>query len=235
MFDVVLRNGLLVDGTGAAARIADIGIREGRIARIGQIDADEADVWIDARGLAVAPGFIDLHSHYDAQVFWDPLLTPSCQHGVTTVISGNCGLTLAPAKPEDRDFLTRLLARVEAIPVETLLAGIPYGWESYPELLDVIERQKLGPNMGLLVGHSALRRAVMGKAASERAARPDEIAAMVRLLDDALEAGGFGFSTANVSTQIDGDGRPIPPNFATREEFIALAGVCAGSATTTWS
>jgi N-acyl-D-aspartate/D-glutamate deacylase len=227
MFDLVIRNGAVVDGTGEAARRADIGIRDGRIAELGAIDATNGREVVDAEGLVVAPGFIDLHTHYDAQLFWDPLLTPSCLHGVTTVIGGNCGLTLAPVKPADKDFLTRLLARVEAIPVDTLRAGIPYGWQSYPEMLETVNKIPLGLNVGLMVGHSALRRAVMGEAASERAATADEIEAMCKLLDEALAAGGIGFSTANVSTQVDGDGRPTPPNFATREEFVALAGVCA--------
>jgi len=227
MFDLVVRNGMVVDGTGEPARRADIGVSDGRIAEIGTIAAGSGQQEIDAEGLVVAPGFIDLHTHYDAQLFWDPLLTPSCLHGVTTVVGGNCGLTLAPVKPEDKDFLTRLLARVEAIPVDTLRAGIPYGWQSYPEMLDKITKLPLGLNIGLMVGHSALRRAVMGEAASERAATTEELATMCQLLDEALAAGGLGFSTSNVSTQVDGDGRPTPPNFATREEFVALAGVCS--------
>jgi N-acyl-D-aspartate/D-glutamate deacylase len=226
MFDAVVVNGSVVDGTGSPARTADIGIRGGRVAEIGS-PSEGGRVEIDAGGMVVAPGFIDLHCHYDAQVFWDPTLSPSCLHGVTTVVAGNCGLTLAPCEEKDQDFLTRLLARVEAIPIEALLAGVRYAWRSYPEFLDVVAGRPLGPNMGFMVGHSALRRAVMGEVASERAATPDELRAMCRLLDEALAAGGMGFSTANVATQVDGDGRPTPPNFATHEEFIALSAVCA--------
>jgi N-acyl-D-aspartate/D-glutamate deacylase len=226
MFDAVVVNGSVVDGTGAPARAAGIGIRGGRIAEIGCLSED-GGVTIDAAGMVVAPGFIDLHSHYDAQVFWDPTLSPSCLHGVTTVVAGNCGLTLAPCEEKDQDFLTRLLARVEAIPIEALLAGVHYTWRSYPEFLDVVAARPLGPNMGFMVGHSALRRAVLGQAASERAATEDELGAMCGLLDVALSAGGMGFSTANVATQVDGDGRPTPPNFATHEEFVTLSAVCA--------
>lgn len=226
MFDAVVVNGRVVDGTGAPAQRADVGIRSGRIAEIGLLAKDGAPV-LDAEGLVVAPGFIDLHSHYDAQVFWDPTLSPSCRHGVTTVIAGNCGLTLAPVEENDQDFLTRLLARVEAIPVEALLTGVHYSWRTFPEFLDVVASRPLGLNMGFMVGHSAIRRFVMGDAASERAATPEELDAMCLLLDEALAAGGMGFSTANVPTQVDGDGRPTPPNFATHEEFVALAGVCS--------
>jgi N-acyl-D-aspartate/D-glutamate deacylase len=225
MYDAVVTNGRVIDGTGAPARPAGIGIRHGRVVAVGDLD-ESGRVVIDADGLVVAPGFIDLHSHYDAQVFWDTTLTPSCLHGVTTVVGGNCGLTLAPVSAADQDFLTRLLARVEAIPVEALLAGVEYTWSSYPEFLDTIDAKPLGLNMGFMVGHSAVRRAVMGPAASERAASPEELRAMCAVLSQALSAGGFGFSTANVPTQVDGDGRPTPPNFATREEFVELSRVC---------
>ena len=224
--DLIIRGGTVIDGTGAAGRVADVAVKTGRIAAIGEVPSSGTRE-IDAEGLAVCPGFIDLHTHYDAQIFWDATLSPACQHGITTVIGGNCGLTLGPAKPADRDFITRLFARVEAIPENTLVAGIPYGWETYPEYLEAVAALDLGVNIGFLVGHSALRRAVMGAAASEREATPEELGRMCRLLDEALAAGGMGFSTANVSTQVDGDGRPTPPNFASYEEFVALAGVCS--------
>jgi N-acyl-D-aspartate/D-glutamate deacylase len=225
VFDLVIRGGLVVDGSGGPAVQADVAVADGRVAAVGQVD-EAGTQTIEADGLVVAPGFIDLHSHYDAQLFWDPTLSPSPLHGVTSAVSGNCGLTLAPAAPGDRDFLTRLLAKVEAIPVEALLAGVSYSWESYAELLDVVEATPLAINLGLMVGHSALRRAAMGEAASSDNADERQIEAMRALLADALAAGGLGFSTANVGTQVDGDGRPTPPNHATRDEFIALAAEC---------
>ena len=225
MLDLLIQGGLVADGSGGPAVRQDVGVVDGRIVDVGS-GGDRAKQTIDADGLVVAPGFIDLHSHYDAQLFWDPTLSPSPLHGVTTAVSGNCGLTLAPAAPGDREFLTRLLSRVEAIPVEALLAGVTYEWESFAELLDVIEAKPLALNIGFMVGHSAIRRAVMGPAASTDKAGPEQIEAMRALLGAALAAGGFGFSTANVATQVDGDGRPTPPNLADPSEFIALAAEC---------
>ena len=181
MLDLLIQGGLVADGSGAPAERKDVGVKDGRIVEVGRDDG-EAKVTIDADGLVVAPGFIDLHSHYDAQLFWDPTLSPSPLHGVTTAVSGNCGLTLAPAAPGDREFLTRLLARVEAIPVEALLAGVTYQWESFAELLDVVEAKPLALNIGFMVGHSAIRRAVMGPAASTDKATPEQIEAMRAVL-----------------------------------------------------
>jgi len=229
--DLVLRGGTVVDGTGAPGFRADVGVQDGRIVAVGTVD-ERGDNDVDAGGLIVAPGFVDLHTHYDAQLFYEPVLSPSPLHGVTTVIGGNCGLTLAPVTPGDESWLTRLLARVESIPVATLEVGLEYRWRTYPEFLDVVDAQPLGPNVGFLVGHSALRRAVMGDDASSNAASPEQLTAMEALLDAALAAGGFGFSTANAATQVDGDGRPTPPNFATRDEFVALAAVCGRHAGT---
>jgi N-acyl-D-aspartate/D-glutamate deacylase len=225
MLDVLIRNGSVVDGTGAAARPADVGVRDGRIVELGRTD-ESARRTIDADGLTVLPGFVDLHAHYDAQVFWDQSLSPSPLHGVTTVVGGNCGLTLAPVEAGDEDFLTRLLARVEAIPVEALTAGVAFRWNTFAEFLDVVESLPLGLNIGFMVGHSAIRRAVMGAAASSDEASPEQLDAMRTLLSGAIAAGGLGFSTANVVTQVDGDGRPTPPNFATRDEFVGLSEVC---------
>jgi N-acyl-D-aspartate/D-glutamate deacylase len=225
MLDLALRNARIIDGTGRPATTGAIGVRGGRIVSVGTVD-EAAAREIDVDGLTVTPGVLDLHAHYDAQLFWDPALSPSPLHGVTTVVAGNCGLTLAPAKPEDRTFLTRLLARVEAIPVEALLAGVDYRWETFPQFLDVVEASPLGPNIAFMVGHSAIRRAVMGEAASADKASDAQLTAMRALLSEAIAAGGLGFSTANVATQVDGDGRPTPPNFAAREEFVGLAEVC---------
>jgi N-acyl-D-aspartate/D-glutamate deacylase len=226
--DLVIRGGLIVDGTGAPGFVADVAVSGGRIVEVGTVDhAMRASARVvDAGGLVVAPGFVDLHTHYDAQLFYEPELSPSPLHGVTTVVAGNCGLSLAPVNAGDESWLTRLLARVEAIPVTALEAGLEYRWRTYPEFLDVVERSTLGPNVGFLVGHSALRRAVMGPAASAEPATEQQLAAMIDLLDAAIAAGGFGFSTATAATQLDGDGLPTPPNFATRDEFVALATVC---------
>jgi N-acyl-D-aspartate/D-glutamate deacylase len=225
MLDLVIRDGVVVDGTGAPAVPADVGVRDGRVVEIGP-RVGGAERTIDADGRFVCPGFVDLHTHYDAQLFWDPYLQPSALHGVTTVVAGNCGLTLAPVDPADREFLTRLLARVESIPVEALDAGVEYRWRTYPQFLDVVESMPLGVNVGFLVGHSAIRRAVMGPSASSDPASDVQLDAMRSLLSEAIAAGGLGFSTANVTTQVDGDGRPTPPNRATRKEFLTLAAVC---------
>ena len=225
MLDIVIRGGTLVDGSGGPAVHADVAVSDQRVVEVGTITEPARRV-IDATDLVVAPGFVDLHTHYDAQLFWDPMLSPSSLHGVTSVVAGNCGLTLAPAATEDRDFLTRLLARVESIPIEALTSGVDYTWAGFGEFLDVVEGLDKGINIGFMVGHSALRRAAMGESASLEQATGDQLELMCTVLRQALAAGGLGFSTANASTQVDGDGRPTPPTFATREEFLALAAVC---------
>ena len=216
----------MVDGTGAPGRQASVGVRDGRVVLVDERADEPAARTIDAEGFVVAPGFIDLHTHYDAQLFYDPALSPSPLHGVTTVVGGNCGLTLAPVAPRDESWLLRLLARVESIPVEALEAGLSFRWRTFAEFLDAVGQAGPAANIGFLVGHSAVRRAVMGEEASSRAARDDELSAMQQLLSACISAGGMGFSTANPATQLDGDGRPTPPNFATRDEFVALAAVC---------
>ena len=158
MFDVVIRNGLVVDGTGSPGRLADVAVRDGRIVAIGEVP-DKGDREIDAEGLVVAPGFVDVHTHFDAQVFWDTTLSPSPLHGVTTVISGNCGFTIAPLEPEHGDYMMRMLARVEGMPLASLQQGVPWNWRTFGEYLDAIDGS-LMPNAGFLVGHSALRRTV---------------------------------------------------------------------------
>lgn len=225
MLDVAIRGAMVVDGTGRSGRRADIGVRDGRIVAIGTLEED-ARRTIEADGRVVCPGFIDVHTHYDAQLFWDPTLSPSPLHGVTTVIAGNCGISLAPIASADQDFMSRLLSRVEAIPLESLAQGLAFEWETFPEFLDVVDAQALAVNVGFLVGHSALRRYVMGPRASSDAASGDDLNGMRQALDASLAAGGLGFSSSKALTQLDGDGRPTPPNFATDEEMVALAELC---------
>jgi len=225
MFDVVIRGGRVVDGTGKPARNADVGIRDGRIAAIGTI-AERGATEIDASGRVVSPGFIDVHTHYDAQAFWDPTLSPSCYHGVTTVVAGNCGFTIAPLSgdPQDAEYLMRMLARVEGMPLESLRSGVPWNWRSFEEFLDKLDG-KLALNAGFMVGHSALRRCVMGRRAVGHSATPEEIAAMQELLRESIAAGGLGFSSTVSMTHNDGDGNPVPSRHASDEELFALASV----------
>ncbi|MCU1463656.1 MAG: N-acyl-D-aspartate/D-glutamate deacylase [Acidimicrobiales bacterium] len=234
MLDLAITGGTLVDGTGGPARRADVGVRDGRVVALaepGGLD-ERASRTIDAEGLTVMPGVVDLHTHYDAQLHWDPTCSPSVFHGVTTVVSGNCGLTLAPAAPADQSFLLGLLSRVEAIPLAAIEAGVDFAWSTFPELLDAMAATGYGVNVALMTGHAALRRAVMGEAASESAADDTQVKAMAMLLDEALAAGGFGLSTAAVPTQVDLEGRPSPPTFAGRAELLALAEVCGRHAGT---
>ncbi|MCU1457239.1 MAG: aminoacylase [Actinomycetia bacterium] len=225
MLDVAIRGAMVVDGTGRPARRADIGVRDGRIVAIGTVDED-ADRTIDADGHVACPGFVDVHTHYDAQLFWDPTFSPSPLHGVTTVIAGNCGISLAPVAPDDEDFLVRLLSRVEAIPLESLSLGVKFEWGSFPEFLDAVDHQDLAINVGFMVGHSALRRFAMGAAASSDPASAEQLRTMREALSEALAAGGFGFSSSTARTQLDGDGRPTPPTYATDAEMIAMAREC---------
>ena len=178
---------------------------------------------LDISGQIVAPGFIDIHTHYDAQVFWDPTLSPSSNHGVTTVVGGNCGFSIAPLSPDAGDYLTRMLARVEGMPLESLQQGVPWNWTSFAEYLESFE-EDLAINAGFMVGHSALRRVVMGEKAVGHEADEQQIEAMVELLHESLRGGGLGFSSSVAPTHNDGDGQPVPSRHATREELIALAG-----------
>src|SRR5580693_8842165 len=220
MLDYVIRSGTLIDGSGEAPRTADVGIRDGRIVAVGQVD-EPAEVEFDATGLMVAPGIVDPHTHYDAQLFWDPSASPSNVHGVTTVIGGNCGFTLAPINAQDADYIRRMMAKVEGMPLTALEQGVPWTWSSFGEYLDALEGN-LGVNAGFLVGHCALRRKVMGGARGDEVATDQEIASMRALLGESLEAGGLGFSSSQSRTHSDGDGKPISSRHADRREMLAF-------------
>ncbi|MBV1691196.1 amidohydrolase family protein [Novosphingobium sp. G106] len=225
MLDTRIIGGTIVDGTGSPGFAGDLGIRDGRIVAIGTV-TEAARETIDASGRVVAPGFIDAHTHYDAQVFWDPKLTPSCFHGVTTVIGGFCGFSIAPLTAESGPYIRRMLSRVEGMPLETLEAVSDWGWSSFGDYLDRVEGG-LGLNAGFFVGHSAIRRAVMGPRAVGEKADAAEIAAMQDLLDRSLAEGALGFSTTTSPTHNDYEGQPVPSRWAEREEFLALASVVA--------
>jgi N-acyl-D-aspartate/D-glutamate deacylase len=223
VFDVIIRGGEVVDGTGAPRQRADIGIANGRIAAIAEL-AGDAPITIDATGKVVTPGFVDIHTHFDAQAFWDGALTPSPLHGVTTALAGNCGFTIAPLStdPADGEYLMRMLARVEGMPIESLRQGVPWTWRTTSEYLDAVEPQ-LGINAGFMIGHSAIRRIAMGEAAARREATEDEVAVMAKLLRDGIEAGGLGFSSSWARTHNDADGRMVPSRHASRDELLHLA------------
>ena len=223
--DIVIRGGTVVDGTGTPGYAADVAIERGRIAEIGsRLGADGARE-LDASGQIVAPGFIDIHTHYDAQVFWDPALTPSSFHGVTTVIAGNCGFSIAPTRPEHHTTIARTLENVEDMNVETLSAGIPWDFETFPEYLASVARRGSVLNFNAYVGHTALRLFVMGDAAYERIATPEETGMMCDLLRDAMSSGAAGFATSCIRTHRGVDGKPVPSRFAALAELDALADV----------
>ena len=229
MLDLIIRGATVVDGTGAPGRTGDVGVQDGRIvavalhddpARDGGLD-DGARDELDATGLVVCPGFVDPHTHYDAQLFWDPLATPSNLHGVTSIVAGNCGFTLAPLHADDADYLRRMMARVEGMPLAALEQGVDWEWESFGDYLARLDGA-IGVNAGFMVGHCALRRYVMGGDAIGNEASPAQLDEMVRLLHESIEAGGLGLSTTLSSTHSDSDGRPVASRHASRDELLAL-------------
>ncbi|HYR96677.1 MAG TPA: amidohydrolase family protein [Candidatus Binatus sp.] len=221
MVDLLLRGGRVCDGTGAPARDADVAIAAGRIVAIGRVGGG-ARRTIDVSGLIVAPGFVDVHTHYDAQITWDRLCTPSCWHGVTSVVVGNCGFSLAPCRPADRERLLRMLEHVEGMPLDSLRAGIAWEWESFPEYLAMLRARPLGLNVGALLGHSAIRVYVLGEDAYAREARAPEIRAMQQLVRDGMAAGAVGLATSRSPAHVGDGGRPVPSRQASRGELEAL-------------
>ena len=222
--DLVIKNGTIVDGSGLPRYRADVGIRHGRIVTIGRIRERAREV-IDADGQVVAPGFVDGHTHMDAQIFWDPLGTSSCWHGITSVVMGNCGFTLAPCAAADKHLVVRNLQRAEDIPPEAMEAGIDWRWTTFPEFLDCLEALPKGINYGGYIGHSALRTYVMGERAFDGPAGEDDLEAMARELRDAIRAGAIGFTTSRSPAHETPDGRPVASRLATWDEVRRLVGV----------
>ena len=220
--DIVITGGTVIDGTGAPSRVADVAITDGRIAEIGRGLA--GDRVIDATDRIVSPGFIDIHTHYDAQVFWDPWLTPSCHHGVTTVVAGNCGFTIAPVRPDGVGALARALHHVEDMSIDTLAVGVPWDeFETFPQYLDAVQRRGVALNYACYIGHTALRMWAMGDDAYDREPTDEELAAMVKAVDEAMGAGAAGFATSHSPTHNGEGGRPIPSRRAPLSEVLALA------------
>jgi N-acyl-D-aspartate/D-glutamate deacylase len=223
LHDLVIDNAVLLDGLGGPAREGGVAVRDGRLAAVGG-GLGVARERVDAGGLALAPGIVDIHTHYDAQLTWDPFATPSTALGVTTVVIGNCGFTIAPCRPADRDLTLRNLTHVEGMALDALRAGVRWEFESYPEYLDALERRGVVPNVASFVGHSSVRTYVLGADATRRAATPAEIAEMRRLVLEALRAGAIGFATSTLEQHNGENGVPMPSRLADEAELLALTG-----------
>ena len=222
MYDLIIDNATIYDGSGAAPRRGSVAVRDDRIAAVGEIPGEARDR-VDAAGLALMPGIIDTHTHYDAQITWDPFANPSPALGVTTVVMGNCGFTIAPCRPPDRDLTMRNLTHVEGMSLEALRAGIDWDFETFPQYLDMLERKGIGPNAAVFVGHSSVRTWVMREGATKRTATDDEIAQMRAIVTEAMQAGAVGFSTTR-SGQHNGEaGVPMPSRLADEKELMALS------------
>ncbi|HTH07298.1 MAG TPA: amidohydrolase family protein, partial [Ilumatobacteraceae bacterium] len=225
-FDLIVRNGQVVDGTGAPSVRADIGVVGDRVSAIGDLHGETASTEIDASDRYVTPGFVDIHTHLDAQLAWDPIGTSSCWHGVTTVVMGNCGVTFAPCRPDDREYLAEMMESVEDIPATSILEGLPWDWTTYGEYLQSVDRMAKGVNVGGMVGHCAVRYHAMGdRSLDEEAADPSDVAAMCELVDEAMRAGALGFSTSRTFLHRVPDGRPVPGTYAAPEELLAIGDV----------
>jgi N-acyl-D-amino-acid deacylase len=221
--DLVIDNATIIDGSGGPARVGALAVKDGRIAAMGD-DVGAAREILDANGLALAPGIVDIHTHYDAQLTWDPYATPSTALGVTTVVIGNCGFTIAPCRPQDRDLTLRNLTHVEGMSLDALRAGVRWEFETYSEFLDAMERRGVVPNVGSFVGHSSVRTYVLGREATKRAANATEIAEMRRIVLDAVRAGAIGFATSTLEQHNGENGVPMPSRLADEQEIFALTG-----------
>ncbi|MBL1076165.1 amidohydrolase family protein [Nocardia sp. 2] len=232
-YTLVITNGTIVDGTGGEPFTADLAVTDGRIAALakpGELAHAEAETTIDATGLVVTPGFVDIHTHYDGQITWDPMLTPSCWHGVTTVVMGNCGVGFAPVTEDKRDWLIGLMEGVEDIPGAALSAGIRWAWQSFPEYLDALDGLPLAIDVGTQVPHGAVRAYVMGeRGAKNEAASAEDIAVMAKLVREGIEAGALGFSTSRTLVHRAVDGEPVPGTFAAEDELFAIGKALAAA------
>ncbi len=223
-YDVIIRNGTVVDGTGSEARDGDVAIDGDRIAAVGDLSGSTATREIDAAGLTVTPGFVDLHTHLDAQVGWDPLMTSSSWHGVTTVLMGNCGVTFAPVRPESREYLAEMMESVEDIPREAIVEGLPWDWATFPEYLDSVQRMEPALNVVGLVGHCAVRYHAMGeRSLTDEEPTPEELAQMVDIAEESLAGGAVGYSTSRLIEHVVPDGRCVPGTYSSIEEYLAIA------------